>query len=174
MVLPRTPAESHWQDHEALILYTRQGPSLPPQLESEIRRHENRLPDILKAGGWVYVVMSDEGCVHFGSVVFQSRHVQLLGEPKGTPIIGHCFTTPEARGRGLYRRALASIARHLQSLGYERIIIETFPENAVSRRGIEGAGFTLLHEIRALVLFNTVAFSVMERDGHRRVRSWLI
>lgn len=162
-----------WQQTELLRIY-KDAKELPKSLADLIRNYEFDLPEVLDRGGWVFVVLNEGECAHFGGVSFAARHLRILGEPTNTPIIGQCFTMPSARGKGLYKRALSAIAARLLAEGYKRILIETSPDNHLSRRGIEAAGFKLLREMKIHIMLNSLAVATIRGDGNRRVRAWLI
>ena len=111
--------------------------------------------------------------MHSGAVIFNSRQARILGEPLDTPMISYCFTAAPARGKGLYRRALAAVVSKLGALGYPHVVIETFPRNVASRRGIEAAGFQLAYTIKALILFNTIVMAVKTHGSRRRFGMWV-
>jgi RimJ/RimL family protein N-acetyltransferase len=174
MVSPDQPVSVDWPTQQLLSIFTADGPRLTPELDTFIRRYESELPDRVAAGDWLYVIMVEGRCAHFGSVCFFSRQLRVLADKMDSPVIGHCFTAPDARGQGLYRHALATVASRLQAAGYSRIVIETSPDNYASRRGIEAAGFRLRRLIKTVILFNYFAVAAIEENGHTRVRAWLI
>ena len=144
------------------------------RLKRQLDRYEPEILDLWRAGDWLYAVLVDGKCLHFGSVGFSSRQVRVLGEPRNTPVIGSCFTFPEARGRGLYQRALASLAARLQAEGHGRLLIETHPENRASRRGIERAGFQPLREMKIRIVFRVLALATIKDARGSRFRAWWI
>jgi hypothetical protein len=147
---------------------------MPAELETFIRVYEPQVPDFVGNGDWVYVVTIDGKCAHFGWVGFSSRQVRVLGESKGTPVIGHCFTAPGARGKGLYRRALSDVTCRLLESGWPRILVETHPSNHASQRGILSAGFHIRRRLKIWIFFNSVAVAMIEENGQKRLRVWWI
>lgn len=165
---PPKQAQVDWPGGEVFCLYNRDTPPIPSALANYIREYEAELPDLISRGDWVYVVLVNGKCAHFGSVCFSSRQLRILGEPN-TPLIGHCFTAPAARGRGLYRRALATIAGHLGASGYSRVVVETHPTNHASRRGIQAAGFEMQHILKVCIFLNLIAITRVDQGGKRRL-----
>jgi RimJ/RimL family protein N-acetyltransferase len=166
---PPKQVQVDWPAGEVFCLYNRETPTMPSALANYIREYEAELPDLVSRGDWVYVVLVNGNCAHFGSVCFSSRQLRVLGEPNATPIIGHCFTAPAARGKGLYKRALATIASHLGASGYSRVVVETHPANHASRRGIRGAGFEMLHILKVCIFLNLIAVTHVDQNGKRRL-----
>ena len=68
------------------------------------------------------------------------RDVRVLLEGQDV-FFWDCRTDPAHEGRGLYRTGLRMAGTRLAHAGSRRAFIETDPANAVSRRGIGGAGF---------------------------------
>jgi hypothetical protein len=114
--------------------------------------------DDVRKTGLLYLVTDalGERCSHHSFVQFATRTKRLLGEDDATPLIGNCFTAPEARGRQLYPRVLRHILHDLGHRGFQRAVIHCAPENAPSINGIRRAGFTLLAELRSVVVLNEI------------------
>jgi RimJ/RimL family protein N-acetyltransferase len=166
---PPKQVQVDWPPGEVFCLYNLKTPPMPSALANYIREYEAELPDLINRGDWVYVVLVNGNCAHFGSVCFSSRQLRVLGEPNATPIIGHCFTAPAARGRGLYKRALATIASQLGASGYSRVVVETNPTNYASRRGIQAAGFEMRHILTVCIFLNLLAITRVVQGGKRRL-----
>ena len=82
-------------------------------------------------------------------------------------MLAYCYTHAAARGRGLYRRALAAEIEYLQEMGCRRVAIETDPSNIASQKGILAAGFDFSREVRAWIVLNSLVLSVT-KDGSGR------
>jgi L-amino acid N-acyltransferase YncA len=103
----------------------------------------------------LFVAVAGDGRVlSYGFVLFQSFYKNVLREPVEVPMIGNCFTEPEARGRGLYPALLRAMCDELARRGHRRAIISCAPDNVASRRGIERAGFRLVHHLASVVLLS--------------------
>jgi RimJ/RimL family protein N-acetyltransferase len=163
-----------WQETESFVIYTAAGPPLPKATSDLISRYERDLPGSIHGDGWLYVVFVNGECQHFGQVGFSSRQTRILGEPSQTPLIGPCVTVPEARGRGLYRRALAELGVLLQAAGHKRIIIETSPENYASQRGIEAAGYELQRIMNIWIFFNVLAVATIRINDSVSRKIWCV
>jgi RimJ/RimL family protein N-acetyltransferase len=122
----------------------------------------------------LYVVKVDNRLVHYGFVMRRTRETAVLGEPRGTPIIGNCWTHPDTRGKGIYPFALRQVLQALRDRGIDRVLIETDVENIASRRGIEKAGFRQLRIYNALIVCNLVLFGSVEENARRRPKAWII
>ncbi|MGH8680027.1 MAG: GNAT family N-acetyltransferase, partial [Burkholderiales bacterium] len=72
-------------------------------------------------------------------------------EPSEVPMIGNCYTVPDARGRGLYARMLVTVSDDLAVDGHRRAIISCQPDNVASMRGIERAGFKRARHITSFI-----------------------
>jgi RimJ/RimL family protein N-acetyltransferase len=163
-----------WPETESLVIYNADGPPIPPTLCDLIRRYERDLPECIHHGDWLYAVLVNGECQHFGGVGFSSRQIRILGERSRIPLIGACNTVPEARGRGLYRRALAELGTRLQAAGYERVLIETKPENYASQRGIDAAGYQLQRIMSIWIFFSVIAFATIRINSSVSRKLWRI
>jgi GNAT superfamily N-acetyltransferase len=122
----------------------------------------------VRGGDTLYVVRDGDRYLNRGYVLYKTRAKKLIGELEKTPLIAYCFTAPEARGRGLYRRALMAELRRLKEQGHNRAVIEVDPGNVPSIRGIEGAGFTKGREIGLWIMLNWLVIRRMrEQSGTR-------
>jgi len=88
-----------------------------------------------------------------------------LGE---TGSIGY-WVAPPARGRGIATRALRLLSRWALEQGVERLELTTHPENLVSQRVAEGAGFVREGVLRSHMRFregrrDSVIFSLLPGD----------
>jgi hypothetical protein len=108
----------------------------------------------VRNGDRLFVVTDGTEFVHRGYILFQTRQSRLLGDDQCCPLIASCWTSPSARGRGLYRRALDVEVKYLLARGYQRVLIETDPQNQASRKGIEAADFTFTWEANVWILMN--------------------
>ena len=112
----------------------------------------------VRGGDLLFVVEDDGRYLHCGYVFFNAKGARLIGETDNPPLIGCCLTAADARGRGLYRKALQAELACLARKGFRRAVIETDPENLASRRGIEAAGFGLLREADTWTVLNILVF----------------
>lgn len=81
-------------------------------------------------------------------------------------MLGFYWTHPAHRGRGLYR---AMLARSLALVrGKEPIIIYASAGNAVSQRGIEGAGFEFLLDLQVTRIAKVLSFARIDAKGGRQ------
>jgi len=108
----------------------------------------------VRDGDRLFVITRGGEFVHRGYIVFKTRQSRLLGDDEASPLIAFCSTSPKARGRGIYRRALETEVMYLFGHGYQRVLIETDPQNYASRKGIEAAGFTFAWEARVWIWLN--------------------
>ena len=120
----------------------------------------------VRQGDRLFVVANGDEYQHCGYILFRTRQTKILGEEGNPPLIASCLTAPEARGRGLYRRALNAELCYLQSQGYGRAVIETDPENIPSRKGIEAAGFKLCREASVWIFFNLLVWMKAVEPAH--------
>ena len=122
----------------------------------------------VRSGDRLFVVKNGKEYVHRGYILFHTRQTKILGDPDGAPLIANCATARDARGKGLYRRALNTELVYLHKHVYQRAIIETHPENVASRRGIEAAGFALAWETQVWIVFNWfVVQRIRSKEGTR-------
>ena len=164
-----------WPADETLAVYHSGNQSqMPQELKNFIRANEPELLQRVASGDWVYAVAAGGSFVHIGAVLFATRQIRVLGEPHGTPAIGHCYTSPAARGRGIYRRAVRSMVNRLHAAGHPRIVMETHPENYASRRGIQGAGFRLMRRMKLWIIANSLVVASVDEGGRRRLATWWI
>jgi hypothetical protein len=117
--------------------------------------HENI--ESVRKGDRLFVIAEGQRFLHCGYILFNSRGAKLIGESENPPLIACCLTAAEARGRGLYRKALNAELHYLQQHGYKRAVIETDPANIASRRGIESAGFRLCRTVSTWTVLNFLA-----------------
>lgn len=121
--------------------------------------------DGVRHGDRLFIVTNGNRYVHYGYVMFNSKTTRIFGEKNEVPLIGNCFTAEEARGLGIYRKALNDELRFLHSLGFRRAVIETDPKNYASRKGIEAAGFRFVHEVRVWIVFNLIVLQQFKIDS---------
>lgn len=98
------------------------------------------------------------------------RQIRILGEPRNTPVIGMSYTAPAARGRGLYRRILVEMFRHVAGAGFERAICEVRPDNTPSNKASHAAGMRLHRELSDWALFERLFFQRVRENGRSRWR----
>ena len=151
---PRLP--SNWNPDETLQSF---GPEeidtvLTPALRSFLGADGLENLEGVRNGNRLFLVSAGSTLLHCGYILFRTRQTKLIGEMGEPPVIACCFTSPAARGRGLYRKALNAELCFLRESGYKRAVIETDPDNLPSRKGIEAAGFRLIRSVRAWILLN--------------------
>jgi len=123
----------------------------------------------VRNGNRLFVVAKGDEFQHCGYILFKTRQTLIIGENGNPPLIACCQTTPAARGRGLYRKALHAELGYLWSKGHRRAVIETSPDNLPSRRGIEAAGFRPCREVEVWILASCVVWQkVSDSWGNRR------
>lgn len=128
----------------------------------------------VRKGDRLFVIANGDEYLHRGYILFKTRQKRIIGETRDAPLIASCRTAAQARGRGLYRRALQEELRYLKSLGHERAIIETDPENIASRAGIVAAGFRSGWEARVWIVLNKVVVQRILRQSHSRWRVFFV
>jgi RimJ/RimL family protein N-acetyltransferase len=103
----------------------------------------------------LFAAIGNDGRVSaYGFVLFDTFYKRILGEAADVPMIGNCYTFPSQRQRGLYTSLLVAICKHLADRRYERVIISCAPDNLVSIRGIQRAGFSQVNLLRSIVVFS--------------------
>ena len=125
----------------------------------------------VRNGDRLFVIALGGEFVHRGYILFKTRQSRILGDDEASPLIAYCSTSPAARGRGLYRRALETEVAYLLERGYRRVLIETDPENHASRKGIEAAGFTFAWEASVWILLN---WFIVRRNRSRNDVRWRV
>jgi GNAT superfamily N-acetyltransferase len=173
---PWPPVE--WESDEKVLHYGPPGldeASLTPELKSFLggeSAKENL--EGLRNGDHLFIVEGASGYLHRGYILFKTKQSRIIGDAEELPVIAYCYTSPEARGRGLYRRALRAELSFLRSRGHRRALIETEPSNLASRKGIEGAGFSLAWEARVWILLNLVVLQCLRSETGTRWRTLLV
>ncbi len=71
----------------------------------------------------------------------QNVNVYFFPMTERCALVSHCFTTPDARGRGYYVAILKHVCRALADEGFTRIYIDCSDSNLSSERGILSTGF---------------------------------
>ncbi|MGH6689676.1 MAG: GNAT family N-acetyltransferase [Gammaproteobacteria bacterium] len=100
----------------------------------------------------LFAHLDDDGRVlTYAFVLFTTEYKRVLQEPSEVPMIGNCYTVPDARGRGLYARMLVTVSDDLAVDGHRRAIISCQPDNVASMRGIERAGFKRARHITSFI-----------------------
>ena len=127
--------------------------------------------DGVRNGNRLFLISAGGVFLHCGYILFRTRQTKLIGEPGNPPVIACCFTSPAARGRGLYRKALNAELCFLRDRGYNRVVIETDPENTASRKGIEAAGFRLIRTVHSWIVLN---WFVLQRSVELSGSRWRV
>ncbi len=128
----------------------------------------------LRSGDRLFVVASGNEFLHRGYILFRTREKQIIGEVHDTPVIGYCFTSAAARGRGIYRKALTEELNYLHREGYHRAIIVTTADNVASRKGIEAAGFSLAWEASVWIVLNWVVVRCIRTPAANRWSAFVL
>jgi RimJ/RimL family protein N-acetyltransferase len=163
----------HWHGQERLIVIGRNNidSHLTPSLRTFLGGEEAiENLNAVRQGDWLFVVADGDQYLHCGYVFFRTPQTKLLGEDDNPPLIACCYTPPEFRGRGLYRKALRAELCQLWRSGYKRIVIETHPDNVSSRKGIEAAGFHLRREVTDWIFLNRI---VLQRRVEASGSGWI-
>lgn len=147
---------------------------LNPKLQAFLGSEAKQNIQAVREGDLLFVVSNGTEYLHCGYVFFKSRQARILGEPASLPLIGCCYTAPEARGKGLYRKALQAELAHLSQRGYKRAVIETDPDNLASRKGIEAAGFQERRYTRSWILLNTLVVQQVSDAAGKKWKALLV
>ena len=171
---PRPPAS--WDANEQVLQI---GPEnvdseMTPELERFLGGEAIDNIEGLHNGDRLFVVVSGGQYLHRGYILFNTREKKLIGEVHDAPMIGCCMTSPAARGRGLYRKALIEEMNYLHRQGYRRVTIETSPDNLASRKGIEAAGFSYAWEARIWILLNLLIVRCIRTQTGNQWRAFLL
>jgi predicted N-acetyltransferase YhbS len=175
--LEKDRACPEWSEDERLQILSRENldAALTPEITSFLGGTEadEHLRGV-RTGDLLFLVMRGVACQHCGYILFETRQTRILGEQEPVPLIASCKTAPESRGRGLYRRALQAELCHLRTLGFQRAVIETDPDNAASRKGIEAAGFRLCRQVKVWLLLNWLVCQHVLEGSHARWRVFAV
>ncbi len=169
--IPRAPSE--WGPDETIEAL---GPdeidaAITPALTAFLGGDGPENLDGVREGNRLFLISAGGMLLHCGYILFRTRQTKLIGESGEPPVIACCFTSPTARGRGLYRKALNAELCFLRDRGYKRVVIETDPENTASRKGIEAAGFRLIRRVRSWIVLNRL---VLQRSVEPSGSYWRI
>lgn len=130
-----------------------------PTIQDNLRSRNIQYLEGIRDGDAVGVfVLEGDALIHWGFLMRGSRTSALLGEGRDEILLGNAFTHPAYRGRGLQTCSLRQRLYECQSLGYDRALAETEPDNWASRRAMERVGFTLVREVTLIVLLNRLVF----------------
>jgi GNAT superfamily N-acetyltransferase len=157
-----------------VVVYRHQCPvSLPSPVEI-VEVDEQRLPDVrsMDSDAMIgqfrdFLARGDRGfygydggvVVHRAWVTFGPRAIATwhrfgrIRLAAGHAYVHYCETAPTHRGRGIYSAALSHIVRTLKAERAEPILISTTADHAISRRGIERAGFVEAQRVQVRVAF---------------------
>jgi RimJ/RimL family protein N-acetyltransferase len=177
MKLGPRPASAWERDEELMIL----GPdNVDQELTAGLRSllaEASATQEIegVRGGDRLFVVASKTNFLACSYIFFDTtketrRHARIYGEPRNTPIIGMSFTSPAARGRGLYRRILNDMFVFLAEMRCERAICEIHPDNTPSNRASEAAGMRVCRELRDWSVLNRIFVQRVTEGGKSRWR----
>lgn len=125
----------------------------------------------IRKGDLGFVLLGrDSSLLHHSFVQFAVRTKTLLGESRQVPLIAHCMTVAQARGRRLYPRVLRHVMQALAAAGHRRVAINCDSDNVASIRGIEHAGFTRIARLRSLIVVNRLCVQLRSPGGLRVCR----
>jgi RimJ/RimL family protein N-acetyltransferase len=120
----------------------------------------------LEAGAHIYTFAEKGRLLHYGwHVERQARSVfpevrQEIELPPGSAVLADFYTSPHARGRGLYQKSLRQMLRAAASVpGTDHIYISVLADNRASRHVIEKVGFVY-------------RFSLYKRNVAGRTATW--
>lgn len=111
------------------------------------------LLDVESGRAIAVLIHSDNRLVHHGFLFIHNRTHRILGLPRDTALIGHAFTVPEFRGRGLQALSIQARARAARLAGFDFVCAETDLDNIRSQRGMSKAGMEKLGEVEIVRLF---------------------
>ena len=84
----------------------------------------------------------------------ETRRQARIYERRNTPIIGMSFTSPAARGKGLYRRILNEIFRYLAYMNCDRAVCEAHP-GKTSNKASQAAGVRACSTTGMRIIFSS-------------------
>ena len=121
------------------------------------------------------MIDDDNRVLHHTFVTYHTRYKAVLGIGDSVPLIGNCWTAPEARGRRFYPAVLRYACAALRREGHGRAIISCAQDNVASVRGIERAGFRRTRLLSSLIVASRFALQrVGKSEGRYRWRVlWL-
>jgi GNAT superfamily N-acetyltransferase len=167
----RPPSE--WGMNERLLIV---GPEnlqteMTPSLEAFLGgSHAAAEADGIQGGDRLFVVVEEMSYLAYSYIFFDTtretrRQARILGETRGTPIIGLSYTAPAARGRGLYRQILNEMFRFLARRGYTRAVCEVDPRNTPSNKASAAAGMQVCRELSDWVVLRRVMIQNVRESG---------
>jgi hypothetical protein len=125
----------------------------------------------VRSGDRLFLVADGEEYLHRSYVMMSaSNGKKLIGEAAETPLIGYAYTSAAARGRGLFRRALAAELCYLQKLGFKRALFEFHPDNTPSKKGSEAAGFRFVKTVSVWTVMSLFALQRAQTNNGTRWR----
>ena len=174
---PRTSSKWEAGEHLKILGPANLGTALTPQI-IELLKQNAAIAEVdgVRHGDRLFVLESESGVplaysfIFFDTTAASRRQARILGEQRGTPIIGLSFCAPELRGRGLYRRILNEMFCFLESSGYERAICEVEPSNAPSNRASEAAGMKVCRQIQEWMVLNHIVLQRIWKADSKRWR----
>lgn len=168
---------SRWDAGERLLIL---GPEnidreLTPELLSFLGKDSATELGGVRSGDLLFVVAAGTDFLACSYIFFDTtretrRHSRLYCEPRNTPIIGMSFTSPSARGRGLYRRILNDMFVYLAHKGCRRAICEVHPTNAPSNRASQAAGMRVCRELCDWSILKRIFIQQVTEGGKSRWR----
>lgn len=100
-----------------------------------------------------YVAKDLSGIQHISWIYSKNDHNRLLLLDDTDVEIKHCYTSPAARGKGIYPNVINTIKKAIKRKGIKRIFMSVLPDNTASIKGIEKAGFFLVGRVRFVKVF---------------------
>lgn len=168
---------SVWERGEKLVIL---GPeNIDKELSDQLRAFLGpaAAPEIegVRGGDRLFVVATETDFLSCSYIFFDTtnetrRQARIYGEQRNTPIIGMSFTSPAARGRGLYRRILNEMFRYLANINCERAVCEVHPGNTPSNKASQAAGMRVCRELCDLAILNRLFIQRVTERGKSRWR----
>jgi hypothetical protein len=129
----------------------------------------------VRGGDRLFVVASKMDFLACSYIFFDTtnetrRQARIYGERQNTPIIGMSFTSPAARGKGLYRRILNEMFRYLAHMNCDRAVCEVHPGNTPSNKASQAAGMRVCRELRDWAILNKLFVQRVIEGGKSRWR----
>jgi RimJ/RimL family protein N-acetyltransferase len=165
---------SVWQPGESLIIL---GPdTIDVKLTEQLRSFlgapaaEAEIEGV-RGGDRLFVVAPETDVLACSYIFFDTtremrRQARIYGKLRNTPIVGMSFTSPAARGRGLYRRILNEMVRYFVQIKYKRVVAELQPGNIASHKASQAACMRVCRELCDWEILNKLFVPARDRVWH--------
>jgi RimJ/RimL family protein N-acetyltransferase len=129
----------------------------------------------VRGGDRLFVVATETDFLACSYIFFDTtnetrRQARIYGERQDTPVIGMSFTSPAARGKGLYRRILNEMFQYLAHMNCCRVVCEVHPGNTPSNKASRAAGMRVCRELRDWAILNKLFIQRVTEGGKSRWR----